>query len=63
MMRMVGGLLALIVVSACASSPAGNETAREPDPTPEVEPLVGTWERVTRCQEAVSALTQARLDN
>jgi hypothetical protein len=63
MMRMVGGLLALIAVSACASSPAGNETAPEPDPTPEVEPLVGTWERVTRCQEAVSALTQAGLDN
>ena len=37
--------------------------AKEPETTPKPEPLVGTWERETRCQEWVSALERAGLEN
>ena len=63
MIRAVGVLLALIVASGCAGSPEGTETEREPETTPRVEPLVGTWERETHCQEMVSALERAGLEN
>ena len=62
-MRIAGVLLALMVTSGCAGSPEGTETEREPEATPAEEQLVGTWERETRCQEMVSALERAGLEN
>lgn len=64
-MRIIGILLALVVTSGCAGSPGteGTETPREPGTTPKLEPLVGTWERVTRCEELVSALEQFGLED
>lgn len=64
-MRIIGILLALVVTSGCAGSPGteGIERTKESGATPRVEPLVGTWERQTRCQEVVSALERAGLEN
>jgi hypothetical protein len=60
-------ILALLVMSGCGASPrtTPTEPAQEPGATPSespVEPLVGTWERVTRCEELVSAYKQAGLE-
>ena len=63
MIRIADVLLALVVTSACVGAPEGTETAKQPEATPKVEPLVGTWERETHCQEMVSALERAGLEN
>jgi hypothetical protein len=64
-MRIIVALLALVVTSGCAGSPGteGTGPTKESGPTPRVEPLVATWERVTRCEELVSALKQAGLED
>jgi hypothetical protein len=64
-MRRIGVLLALVVTSGCAGSPGteGTEPTKESGATPRVAPLVGAWERVTRCEELVSALKQAGLQD
>jgi hypothetical protein len=64
-MRIIVVLLALVVTSGCAGSPGteGTEPTKESRATPRVEPLVGTWERKTRCQEMASALERAGLQN
>jgi hypothetical protein len=64
MMRIMGVLLALVVTTGCARSPGseGSQAPQEPGTTPKMEPLVGTWERVTRCEELVSALKQSGLE-
>jgi hypothetical protein len=64
-MRIIVVLLALVVTSGCAGSPGteGTEPTKESGATPRVEPLVGTWERETHCQEMVSALERAGLES
>jgi hypothetical protein len=62
-MRIGGLVLALTVASGCVGDPEGAGTERKPEATPKVEPLVGTWERETRCQEMVAALERAGLEN
>jgi hypothetical protein len=64
-MRIIVVLLAFVVTSGCAGSPGteGTEPTKESGATLRVEPLVGTWERETRCQEVVSALERAGLEN
>jgi hypothetical protein len=67
-MQKLAILLVLVVTSGCAGSPGNRATegAQEPGTSPSkapVEPLVGTWERVTRCEELVSALKQAGLED
>lgn len=60
--------LAFVLIAASCSSDPSPSSAAEPteDPTPSddpaVEALVGTWERETRCEELVSVLTEAGLE-
>jgi hypothetical protein len=71
----MGGLrsrraLALVAITlitmSCSSDPSAPSDDRSPSLTPSGEPatsaLLGTWQRETRCQELVSALTDAGLD-
>lgn len=59
--------LALMTASCTSeSSPSAPAEGTDETPTPSevaaAEALVGTWERETRCEELVSALTEAGLD-
>ena len=62
--RAAAVLVGLALMSSCGSDPtplAGpNETTTPSDGS--AEALVGTWERETRCEELVSALTEAGLE-
>jgi hypothetical protein len=67
-MGRIAFLVALVITSGCGAGSEGTtpETAQEPAATPAespLEPLVGTWQRVTRCEELVSALKQAGLED
>lgn len=60
-------LVALVVTSGCGGGQGTSPTemGEEPPATPSesaTASLVGTWTRVTRCEEMVSALKQAGLD-
>lgn len=63
--RVLAVLAALALSSAACSDPAsvGTERTNEvPTERSAVDPLIGTWERETRCEEAVSMLTEAGLE-
>ncbi len=66
-MRWVVIVLAFVVTTACSGSArTTGETPEERAATPSestVEPLVGTWEQVQRCEDLVSAFEQAGLEN
>jgi hypothetical protein len=64
----VGGLVAftlvLVVVGACGSDVSGSTAAKSDgfnEKTSQTEPLVGTWERVTKCAELAQALKKVGL--
>jgi hypothetical protein len=64
--RVAAALVGLALLSVACSDPAPVGQERPSDATASdrsaADPLVGTWERETRCQEVVSVLTQAGLE-
>lgn len=63
--RVLAALAGLALSLAACSDPASPGAGRSNEAAPSersVAPLVGTWERETRCEEVVSMLTEAGLD-
>jgi hypothetical protein len=63
--RLAGTILFAMVIAACGSNDSestASESDRAEREAPDESPLVGTWERVTKCAELVQAFKEAGLE-